>query len=124
MLCRGVRGAISVGANTREAILGATRELLEEMMKANGLGMGDIVCAIFTTTSDLNAEFPAAGARELGWNEVPLLCGQEMEVPGALPRCLRVLLLANTRKRAEEMVHVYLKEAQALRPPVKEGAKS
>ncbi len=123
MLCRGVRGAISVEANTREAILGATRELLREMMKANGLEVKDIACAIFTTTPDINAEFPAAGARELGWNEVPLLCGQEMEVPGALPRCLRVLLLANTNKRAEEMAHVYLKEAQALRPPAKEGTK-
>ena len=123
MLCRGVRGAISVEANTREAILGATRELLQEMMKANGLEVKDIACAIFTTTPDLNAEFPAAGARELGWNDVPLLCGQEMEVPGALPRCLRVLLLANTNKRAEEMAHVYLKEAQALRPPAKERAK-
>ncbi len=123
MLCRGVRGAISVEANTREAILGATRELLQEMMKVNGLEVKDIACAIFTTTPDLNAEFPAAGARELGWDEVPLLCGQEMEVPGALPRCLRVLLLANTNKRAEEMAHVYLKEAQALRPPAKEGTK-
>src|SRR3990170_7289961 len=123
MLCRGVRGAISVEANTREAILEATRELLQEMMKANGLKVKDIACAIFTTTPDLNAEFPAAGARELGWNEVALLCGQEVDVPGALPRCLRVLLLANTHKRAEEMAHVYLKEAQALRPPAKEGAK-
>ena len=123
MLCRGIRGAISVEANTREAILGATRELLQEMMKANGLVLKDIACAIFTATPDLNAEFPAAGARELGWNEVPLLCGQEMEVPGALPRCLRVLLLANTNRRAEDMAHVYLKEAKALRPPVKEGAK-
>ena len=123
MMCRGVRGAISVEANTREAILGATRELLRAMMKANGLEVKDMACAIFTTTADLNAEFPAAGARELGWNDVPLLCGQEMEVPGAMPRCLRVLLLANTNKRAEEMAHVYLKEAQALRPPVGEGAK-
>jgi len=123
MLCRGVRGAISVEANTREAILGATRELLRAMIKANGLEVKDIACAIFTTTPDLNAEFPAAGARELGWNDVPLLCGQEMEVPGALGRCLRVLLLANTSKRAEEMAHVYLKEAQVLRPPADEGAK-
>jgi len=113
-----------VEANTREAILGATRELLRAMMKANGLEVKDMACAIFTTTADLNAEFPAAGARELGWNDVPLLCGQEMEVPGALPRCLRVLLLANTSKRAEEMAHVYLKEAQVLRPPAKEGTKS
>ena len=110
-------------ANTREAILAATRELLREMIRANGLEVKDIACAIFTTTPDLNAEFPAAGARELGWNEVPLLCGQEMNVPGALGRCLRVLLLANTHKKAEEMAHVYLKEAQSLRPPVKGGAK-
>ena len=119
MQCRGVRGAISVEANTREAILGASRELLQEMVRANGLGLKDIACAIFTTTPDLNAEFPAAGARELGWSEVPLLCAQEMGVPGALPRCLRVLILANTRKSAEDMVHVYLKEAKALRPEVK-----
>jgi len=112
-----------VDANTREAILEATRELLLAMMKANALEADDIACAIFTTTADLNAEFPAAGARELGWSEVPMLCGREMEVPGALPRCLRVLLLANTNKKAEEMVHVYLKEARTLRPPVGEGAR-
>jgi chorismate mutase len=104
-----------VPENKKEAIAAATKELLQKMIKVNGVEISDIACILFTTTSDLNAAFPAAAARELGWNQVPLLCGHEMNVPGSLPGCLRVLVLFNTDKKNEEMVHVYLGGAVTLR---------
>jgi len=113
---RGIRGANVVRANTQEAILEATRELLEAMVQANGLGVDDIVSIFFTLTPDLNAEFPALAARELGWTRVPLLCATEIDVPGAMPRCLRVLMHVNTARPVTEIQHVYLGEAAALRP--------
>jgi chorismate mutase len=113
--CRGIRGAITVPANNKEAIETATKELLQKMVKVNDVNLDDVACILFTTTSDLNASFPAAAARELGWTRVPLLCGHEMNVPGSLPACLRVLVLFNTDKGNEEMVHVYLGGAVALR---------
>ncbi|MDT7943228.1 MAG: chorismate mutase [Dehalococcoidia bacterium] len=116
MLCRGIRGAITVAANTREAILEATRELLTAMVEANQIRVEDIASAIFTTTPDLTAEFPAVAAREMGWSHVALLCSHEMSVPGSLPMCLRVLLHVNTDRRPEEIVHVYLRGARVLRP--------
>lgn len=116
MLCRGIRGATTVEANSREAILEATAELLAAMVKANGIKPEDVVSAFFTTTPDLNAEFPALAARGLGWDDVPLLCGHEMAVPGSLPMCLRILVHVNTDKRADQIVHVYLQGARVLRP--------
>jgi len=115
MRCRGIRGATTVDANTREDILASTKELLQEMISVNEVVEEDIACILFTTTPDLNAEFPAAAARELGLSQAPLLCGHEMNVPGSLPMCLRMLILFNTEKRAEEIVHVYIKGAQGLR---------
>ena len=116
MLCRGIRGASTVEANSRETILEATAELLAAMVKANGIKPEDVVSAFFTTTPDLNAEFPALAARRLGWDDVPLLCGHEMAVPGSLPMCLRILVHVNTDKRADQIVHVYLRGARVLRP--------
>ena len=116
MLCRGIRGATTVEANSGEAILEATAELLAAMVKANEIEAEDVASAFFTTTPDLNAEFPALAARRLGWDDVPLLCGHEMAVPGSLPMCLRILLHVNTDKTADQMVHVYLRGASALRP--------
>ncbi|MGD0205674.1 MAG: chorismate mutase [Dehalococcoidia bacterium] len=116
MLCRGIRGATTVEANSRETILEATAELLAAMVTANDIKPEDVVSAFFTTTPDLNAEFPALAARRLGWNDVPLLCGHEMAVPGSLPMCLRILLHMNTDKRADQIVHVYLRGAGVLRP--------
>jgi chorismate mutase len=113
--CRGIRGAITVPENKKEAIGAATKELLQKMIKVNEVKISDIACILFTTTSDLNAAFPAAAARELGWTRVPLLCGHEMNVPGSLSSCLRVLVLFNTDKKNEEIVHVYLREAVTLR---------
>jgi chorismate mutase len=113
--CRGIRGAITVPKNTKEAIIAATKELLQNMIKANEVDISDIACILFTTTSDLNAAFPAAAARALGWTRVPLLCGHEMNVPESLSGCLRVLVLFNTDKKNEDIVHVYLGGAETLR---------
>ena len=116
MKCRGIRGATTVDTNTKQDILKATRELLQDMVKANDVRGEDVASILFTTTSDLNATFPAEAARELGLSQVPLLCGQEIDVPGSLPMCLRILILFNTKKGAEDIVHVYLKSAKKLRP--------
>jgi|SRR3990172_5005904 len=118
MWCRGVRGATTADSNTKEDIRAATRELLKEVMKVNGITANDVASAIFTTTPDLNAEFPAVAARELGWTEVALMCSHEMGVPGSLTKCIRVLLHVNTEKSAEEIVHVYIKGAKGLKAPV------
>lgn len=116
MPCRGIRGAITIANNSREEIIEGTKTLLRRIAEANGVLPEDLACIIFTTTSDLNAEFPALAARELGWTKVPLLCAREIEVPGSIRRCIRVLLLWNTEKEQEEIVHVYLGEAERLRP--------
>ena len=115
-VCRGVRGATTVEANTREAILNSTRQLLALIIRRNGIQTKDIASAIFTVTSDLNAEFPALAARQLGWLDVPLLCGYEVEVPGSLMSCVRILLHWNTHRTQTEIHHVYIHDAIALRP--------
>ncbi len=114
--CRGVRGATTVTANTREAILEATREMLYIMIRANHILPEDVASAYFTTTTDLDATYPALAARQLGWYDAALLCGHEMQVPDGLARCIRVLLHWNTTRSAAEIVHVYLREAKSLRP--------
>ena len=119
---RGIRGATTVNDNTRDAILDATRELLAEMIARNGIEGDDVASAWFTTTADLNAEFPAVVARQaFNWTSAALMCGHEMEVPGALPACLRILLHVNTRRRQSEIEHVYLRGAMALRPDLAQG---
>lgn len=115
-VCRGVRGATTVEANTREAILKATRQLLALMIRRNDIDSNDVASAVFTLTKDLNAEFPALAARQLGWLEVPLLCGYELQVPGSLGMCIRILLHWNTTKSQKEINHVYIHDAMALRP--------
>lgn len=114
--CRGIRGATTASENSRDAILEATREMLQQLIAANGIHADDVASAVFTTTSDLNAEFPAVAARELGWTHTALMCGHEMNVPGSLPSCIRVLIHWNTSRRADEIVHVYLRGARSLRP--------
>lgn len=116
MRLRGIRGATTVERNTPEAILEATRELLSLMVKLNDVRQEDVASIFFTTTQDLNAEFPAVAARELGWTDVALMCSHEMNVPGALPMCLRILLLVNTERSAQQIRHVYLQGARVLRP--------
>jgi chorismate mutase len=115
-VCRGVRGATTVDADDRDQILQATRQLLALMIRRNGIESSDVASALFTVTSDLAAEFPALAARQLGWLEVPLLCGYEVSVPGSLPRCIRLLVHWNTDKTQSEIHHVYLHGAEKLRP--------
>ncbi len=111
--CQGIRGATTVEVNEAHALLAATRELLERIVVANDLRDDDVVGAVFTTTVDLDAAYPAQAVREMGWLNVPLLCTQEMRVAGSLPRCVRVLVLARIDR---DVHHVYLREARGLRP--------
>jgi chorismate mutase len=114
--CRGIRGATSVDANNGDTIVAATRELLTRIVTANDVKMEDVASVIFTATPDLDAAYPALAAREMGWSNVPLLCMQEMAVVDSLPRCIRVLLLWNTDRSADQVQHVYLHQARVLRP--------
>ena len=113
---RGLRGATTADSNTRDAILEATRELLEALVEANDVTADDIAAVTFSTTRDLDAEFPAVAARvDLGWTEVAMMCNHEMEVPGGQERCIRVMILVNTDKKPNELERIYLREAANLR---------
>jgi len=116
MVCRGVRGATTVPSNTRQEILRETRRLLALMIRLNDIEPEDVASAIFTTTRDINAEFPALAARQLGWRDAALLCGHEMDVPNSLPHCIRILVHWNTEQRPADIQHVYTREAVKLRP--------
>ena len=114
--CLGLRGATTADANTQKAIVDATEEVLRALVTANGLAEEDIAAVFFTTTRDLNAEFPAVAARvRLGWSSTALLNAHEIEVPDGTPAVIRVLLLVNTEKSKSELVHIYLKGARHLR---------
>ncbi|MGQ9502755.1 MAG: chorismate mutase [Anaerolineae bacterium] len=123
LVCRGVRGATTCEANTREAILAATRELLIQLVERNGIAEADIASVFFTTSPDLTAEFPAVAARELGWNHVAMLCAHEIAAPHGLQRCIRVLIHWNTAKNPEEIQHIYLRDAVNLRPDWSEASR-
>ena len=116
MTCRGIRGATTVESDSRQEILVATRQLLALMIRQNSIDKNDIASAILTTTTDLNAEFPALAARQLGWHDVAMMCFHELDVPGSLRLCIRILLHWNTEKASDEIVHVYIKGAKKLRP--------
>lgn len=116
MHVRGIRGAITAAANTSAAIVSASERLLVAMVEANQVQAQDIAAVFFTTTNDLDAEFPAAAARALGWRKVPLLCGHEMSVPGRLQGCIRVLMLVNADAAQAAIKHIYLEGASILRP--------
>ncbi len=116
MPCRGVRGATTADGNTPEEILQATRQLLALMVRQNGIRAEDVASAFFTTTPDLDAEFPALAARQLGWFDTALMCHHELDVPGSLRHCIRIMLHWNTDKPAAQIVHIYIKEAANLRP--------
>jgi len=113
---RAIRGATTVVRDDAELIRTATRELLEQIIARNALESSDVISVIFTVTADLTSEFPAHAARALGWLDVPLLCTMEIPVPGALPRCIRVLLHIETDRVRDEIGHVYLHGARSLRP--------
>ncbi len=116
MPCRGIRGATTVDANNRDEILTAATQLLALMIRLNDVKFEDVCSALFSTTHDLDAEFPALSARQLGWLDVPLLCTNEMPVPGSLQRCIRILIHWNTGKKQQEITHVYIRDAVKLRP--------
>jgi len=119
MSVRGIRGATSVEQDSATEIHDATRELLEQVVQANGIeSFDEIASIIFTTSPDLTSTFPAEAARAIGMSQVPLLCASEIAVPGSMPRCVRVLLHWNTDRGQNEVVHVYLREAKKLRPDV------
>lgn len=119
MHIRGIRGAITVEENSEAEILRATRELLERMADENNVEPDEVAAILFTCTPDLNAVFPAEAARQLQWTTVPLLSAAEIDVPGGLPMCIRVLMLWNSARSQEQVVHVYLGRAEALRPDLK-----
>jgi chorismate mutase len=116
---RGIRGATTVDEDTPAAIVEATHDLLVALIEKNRIETDQVAGVWFTTTADLHSEFPAVAARQLGWVDVPLLCGQEMNVPAgnprSVPRCVRVMILMNTQRRQEEMRFVYLRGATVIR---------
>jgi chorismate mutase len=116
MFVRAIRGATTAEENTKESILEATRELLEEIVNRNNLNEADIISVLFTVTSDLNATFPAIAARYIGWTDIALICTNEIYVPGSLNSCVRAMVHINTDKRNCDIRHVYLKGAAVLRP--------
>ncbi|MDP6822840.1 MAG: chorismate mutase [Dehalococcoidia bacterium] len=115
MTVRGVRGATTVTEDTREAILDATTELINEVVAANEIDKDDLASVQFTTTMDLVSEFPAVAARMLGWVHVPLMNSHEMDVPHGFPRCIRVLMMWNTDRAPQDIKHIYLRDAVNLR---------
>ena len=115
MAVRAVRGAVQVPGNDRAEILAGTAELVTEVMNRNELSTDDVISVIFTATPGLNAEFPALAARKLGFQEVPLLCAAEIDVPGAMPRVVRLMMHIETDKPRSQVQHVYLRGAAALR---------
>ena len=112
---RAVRGATKLSADDPVEMTGAVVELLEQMLERNELTLADLISVIFTATPDLNSEFPAAAARTVGLGDVPLLCAQEIDVAGALPRVVRVMLHAESARSRAEIVHIYLRGAEVLR---------
>ena len=115
MPVRGIRGAITVDEDMPVQVLEATQKLLQSMQEANRFEIDDIASVLFTVTPDICSVFPAQAARLIGWDRVPLLCFQEIKVPGALPHCIRVLLHINTNNSQQEIKHIYLRGAKALR---------
>src|SRR5690625_2046856 len=116
LMVRGIRGATTVEVDEPDAVIAAARELVEQMIEANDIKVDMIASVMFSATPDLKSAFPAVGGREAGLTDVPLFCTTEIDVPGAQPRCLRILMHVNTTKNQDEIQHVYLREAVSLRP--------
>lgn len=127
MPIRAIKGATAVPVDSAREVCAATTELLQAMMEQNGIGVGQVISLMLTATPDLRSEFPARGARDAGWGDVPMLCAQEIDVPGALPRCIRVLAHVEVGEGAR-VRHVYLRDARELRPdlaaPAGEGTRA
>lgn len=121
MFVRGIRGANTVANNDEAEILQATADLLNEIVSQNEIKPEDICSVLISVTHDLNTTFPAKVIRQMpGWELVPLMCLLEIDVPGGLPRCIRLMVHVNTTKGQDEIVHVYLNEAKKLRPDLSE----
>ena len=117
MTIRGVRGATTIDTDKKEAVLSATVELLDAILTTNPtLETEDIASALFTTTEDIASAYPALAARQMGWDQVPMMCAREIPVPGSLPMCIRVLIHWNTDRKQNEIQHIYLHNAIQLRP--------
>jgi len=112
---RAVRGAIQLEVDEREHVLSATRELVSSVLESNSLPTDDVISIMFTATADVRSEFPAVAARELGLGDVPLMCAQELDIAGAMPRVIRLMALVNTALSRDQITHVYLRGATALR---------
>ncbi|MBB5323403.1 chorismate mutase [Anoxybacillus tepidamans] len=124
-MIRGIRGATTVTNNDAAEIVNATEELLWEMIRANDVKASDVVSVLISVTDDLTAAFPAQALRRIeGWTYVPVMCMREIPVPGSLPRCIRVMMTAETPKAQEEVVHIYLRNAVQLRPDLSLTRKS
>lgn len=121
MLARGIRGATTVEEDQAQQVLEATRELLQIIIEENQVDPEDIASVLFTVTADIKSVFPARAARGLGWNLVPLMCFQEIEIGESLPLCIRVLMHINTAKKQNEIKHIYLRQARQLRPDISES---
>ena len=119
-MVRAVRGATTINENTAEEINSATIELLKDLTKQNDISEDDIVSIIFSVTSDINAAFPATAARQMGWTRVAMMCTYEIDVPGSLRKCIRVMMHIETEKKNSELKYVYLREAKRLRPDIAE----
>jgi chorismate mutase len=117
---RAIRGATTIDNNTVSEIIKETKHLLSEIVEQNNINKDDIISVIFSTTGDINATFPAVAAREMGWTDIALMCTNEMEVPGSLEKCIRVMMHINTEKSNKEIKYVYLGKARALRPDLTE----
>ena len=115
MAVRAIRGAVQVDANESAPILEGASDLVTEVMGRNQLTPADVISVVFTATADLNAEFPALAARKLGFQDVPLLCCTEIDVPGAMPRVIRLMMHVETSAPRSAIQHVYLRGAAALR---------
>ncbi|HEX4817738.1 MAG TPA: chorismate mutase [Nonomuraea sp.] len=117
-MVRAIRGAIQVDRNDRDSIIEGTTELVSTLMDRNDLTTDDVISVLFTATPDLTAEFPALAARKLGFHDVPLICCTEIDVPGALPRVVRLMAHVETDRPRAEIHHVYLRGAVALRQDI------
>jgi chorismate mutase len=118
MMVRGVRGAIDVPVNTEDAIMEATHRLFKEIIFRNSIPMEEIASIILSATADLDAAFPAKAIRSLGLTSIPLMCTQEINVPGAMSRVIRVLIHINTDKKQSEIIHCFLDKTANLRPDI------
>ncbi|WP_282935627.1 chorismate mutase [Paenibacillus sp. RC67] len=125
MLVRGIRGATTVEHDEKNEVLEATRELLHQIIIENAIIPEEIACVFVTVTNDLTTTFPAVAIRQYpGWELVPLMCSLEVPVEGSLPKCIRLMVMANTEKKQDEIIHVYLKEAMRLRPDLSKLTKA